>query len=54
MPRLAELPRRGNIIERYAVDEDHWTEGYVTITHEELLREWEQSGGGRCEGGDAD
>ena len=26
-------------IDRYEVDEDHWTEGYVTVTHEELLRE---------------
>jgi hypothetical protein len=32
----------GFIIDRCAVDEDHWTEGCVTVTHEQLLREWEE------------
>lgn len=34
-----DLPE-GFQVSRYTVGEDHWTEGYVTVTHEELLREY--------------
>ena len=37
-PGFHDAPE-GFVISRYMVDEDHWTEGYVSITHEELMRE---------------
>jgi hypothetical protein len=30
----------GFLIDPYKLDEDHWTEGYVTDTHESILRRW--------------
>jgi hypothetical protein len=45
--RLRALPlpgfrdhAEGFQISRYTVGEDQWTEGYVTVTHEELLQEF--------------
>lgn len=45
--KLRALPRpgfrdhpEGFQISRYTVGEDQWTEGYITVTHEELLREF--------------
>ena len=40
-PGFRDYPA-GFLIDRYTVDQDHWTEGFVTETHEELLRRWEQ------------
>ncbi len=37
-PGFREIPE-GFIVDRYTVDEDHWTEGYVTVTHEQLRQE---------------
>jgi hypothetical protein len=36
-PGFRDFPH-GFVIERYQVDQDHWTEGFVTVTHEDLLR----------------
>ncbi len=30
----------GFMVDRYTVGEDHWTEGYVTVTHDDLLRKF--------------
>src|SRR5262245_36924723 len=30
----------GFCIDRFAVDQDNWTDGYVTETHENVLRRW--------------
>jgi hypothetical protein len=30
----------GFSIDRYTVDRDHWREGYVTETHDDILRQW--------------
>ena len=38
-PGFRDLPD-GFEICRYTVGEDQWTEGYVTVTHESLLREF--------------
>ena len=38
LPGFKDAPD-GFVIDRYALDEDHWQEGYVTITQDELLRE---------------
>ncbi len=43
LPGFREVPD-GFIIDEYLVDQDNWTEGYVTIANEPLLREWEQGG----------
>jgi hypothetical protein len=31
----------GFCIDRYTVDEDHWREGYVTESHEDVVRRWQ-------------
>jgi hypothetical protein len=41
-PCFRNLPE-GFQVDRYTVDEDQSTEGYVTVTHEDVLREF--SGG---------
>jgi hypothetical protein len=41
-PGFRDLPE-GFQVSRYTVGEDHWTEGYVTMTHEDAPREY---GGG--------
>ena len=41
-PGFSETPE-GFSIDRYEIGKDHWTEGYVTITHEQLLREYGES-----------
>ena len=38
-PGFRELPDGFQVI-RYEIGRDHWTEGYVTVTHESLLREF--------------
>ena len=35
-PGFSDVPQ-GFVIDRYEVDQDHWTEGFVTVTHENLL-----------------
>jgi hypothetical protein len=32
----------GFIIDRYTIGQDHWIEGYVTVTHADLLREYKE------------
>src|SRR4051795_244428 len=38
-PGFRDLPE-GFQVSRYTMGEDHWTEGYVTVTHEVMLREF--------------
>lgn len=38
-PGFSDLPD-GFLVSRFEVGQDHWTEGYVTVTHESLLREF--------------
>ena len=38
VPGFRDVPN-GFCIDRYAVDQDHWTEGYVTETHEDVVRQ---------------
>jgi hypothetical protein len=38
-PGFRESPE-GFQVSRYTLDEDHWTEGFVTVTHEQLLQEY--------------
>jgi hypothetical protein len=38
-PGFRDLPE-GFQVSRYEVGQDHWTEGYVTVTHESLIREF--------------
>jgi hypothetical protein len=45
LPGFRDHPE-GFQISRYTVGEDQWTEGYVTVTHEELLREFGNGSGG--------
>jgi len=51
--RLRVLPQpgfrdspEGFQVSRYPIGQDHWTEGYVTMTHESVLREF---GGGESQ-----
>lgn len=37
-PGFRDVPE-GFVIDRYQVDQDHGTEGYITVTHEDLLRQ---------------
>ena len=37
-PGFRDVPE-GFMIDRYRVDQDHWTEGYITVTHEDILRQ---------------
>ena len=39
LPGFCQVPE-GFSVERYLVDEDHWTEGYITVTGE-MIREWQ-------------
>ncbi len=39
-PGFRDAPK-GFIIDRYEIDEDHWTEGYVIVRHEDIVRQWE-------------
>ena len=39
-PGFRNVPE-GFLINRYQVDQDHWTEGYITVTHEDQRRERE-------------
>ena len=39
-PGFRDTPT-GFCIDCYSVDEDHWQEGYVTETHEDVVREWQ-------------
>jgi hypothetical protein len=39
LPGFRDVPD-GFCIDRYVVDRDHWTEGYVTLTHEDTVRLW--------------
>jgi hypothetical protein len=32
----------GFCIDPYTIDQDHWTEGYVTETHEDILPRWHE------------
>lgn len=54
-PELAEQARQralkqpgfrdeptGFLVDCYAVDEDNWREGYVTQTHKDIVRQWQQ------------
>src|SRR5437899_1960942 len=41
LPGFHETPK-GFTIDPYKVNEDHWPEGYITDTHEDLLRRWTQ------------
>jgi hypothetical protein len=41
-PGFREAPD-GFCIDRYAVNQDHWTEGYITQTHEEVIRQWREA-----------
>ena len=38
-PGFRDVPN-GFLIEPYLVDQDHWAEGYVTVTHEDLQRQY--------------
>jgi hypothetical protein len=38
-PGFCDAPG-GFVIDRYQVGKDHWTEGFVTITQEDLLKEF--------------
>ena len=38
-PGFRELPE-GFQVSKYEVGKDHWTEGYVTVTHQSLLRKF--------------
>jgi hypothetical protein len=40
-PGFCDAPE-GFCIDCYQVNKDHWTEGYITQTHEELVRDWER------------
>jgi hypothetical protein len=35
----------GFLVDRYTVGEDHWTEGYITVTPEQLHQEFGKSDG---------
>jgi hypothetical protein len=41
-PGFHETPT-GFIIDPYKVNEDHWPEGYVTETHEDIVSRWKES-----------
>jgi hypothetical protein len=38
-PGFRDRPE-GFQVSQYTLGVDHWTDGYVTVTHEELLREY--------------
>lgn len=38
-PGFRDYPEEFHV-SRYTVGEDHWTEGFITMTHEYLLREF--------------
>ena len=38
LPGFCDVPE-GFSIDRFRLDEDHWTEGYITVT-DDLAREW--------------
>lgn len=43
-PRIIESggqDPQGIYIDEYEVDKDHWTEGYVTETHEDIVRQYQ-------------
>lgn len=40
LPGFRDAPT-GFCIDRYVVDQDHWREGYVTETHEDIVRRWQ-------------
>jgi hypothetical protein len=40
-PGFRDTPQ-GFCIDRYTVDQDHWAEGYVTETHEDVVRQWRE------------
>src|SRR5262245_18590799 len=56
-PGFRDMPT-GFCIDRYTDEEDHWREGYVTETHEDIVRRWQAdnaepgaaAGGGRDPG----
>lgn len=33
----------GFLVDRYVIGEDHWAEGFVTETHEDILRRYGQN-----------
>lgn len=39
LPGFRDAPM-GFCIAHYNLDDDHWQEGYVSVTHEELVRQW--------------
>jgi hypothetical protein len=43
-PGFREAPD-GFCIDRYTVDQDCWVEGYVTDTHEDIVRRWQAEAG---------
>jgi hypothetical protein len=38
-PGFRDAPT-GFCISRYTIDQDHWMEGYVTLTHEDIMQRW--------------
>jgi hypothetical protein len=38
-PGFRDLPN-GFCIDPYTVDQDNWSEGYVTETHDDIMRQW--------------
>lgn len=41
-PGFRDSPE-GFLVDRYTVGQDHWTEGFVTETHEDILRQYGQN-----------
>ncbi len=39
-PGFRDAPK-GFQIDRYQLDQDHWTEGYVVVRHEDILRAYD-------------
>jgi hypothetical protein len=47
LPGFRDVPN-GFQVSTYSLDKDCWTEGYVTQTHEDVVREWEADQAGRA------